>query len=841
MKKYGLWVGALLVFATPLLLWSELAAQEDQGWPREFTTENAHIVVYQPQVETWRSYSEIEGVAAIVATTKDSSTELIGSVRFTAKTKTNFDTRTVLIHDKEILSVQFSTDRQIAAEKLEIEVRSIVAKPNTLSLDRMLAMVEHIDSTGSQSVEVSVDPPTIFYSIEPAILVLFNGEPIFSPIDGTDLMFAINTNWDVFLQTGSSTYFLLNGDNWLTTADVDGPWRPVDKLPDAFSKLPDQENWSEVRKHLNAKPVSDSEVPVVFATTTPTELILLDGTPQLQNIANTQLMHVTNTESDLFLHKVDAEYYFLVSGRWFRTNNLSGPWSYASADLPADFALIPPDHERAHVLASVPGTSEANQAVQQAQVPQQASVNRDEASVDVTYTGEPEFQEIEGSTMTYAVNSSYDVIYSGGSYYCCYQGVWFVSSTPGGVYVVSHNIPTVIYTIPPSYPVHHVTYVRVYSHSSTTVVFGYTSGYMGVYVYGGVVVYGSGYYYPPYVYYGHHYPVYYPYPHSYGVHAYYNPHTGRYARGASVYGPYGGAGRGATYNPHTGTYARGVSAYGPYGGAAAVSAYNPRTGTRAASYQGSNQYAHWGETVVDRGDRWAHSGHYTDEKGTRAGFKTSEGAKGVGWSGDDHRGGVLKTRNDDLYVAKDGNVYRKDGDSWQKSENGKWSDVGGSRDLSDRESTRADLAKQREGTAQTDRTKRGANVTDQNRAAARERVAAGQGTGTTTDRQRTTDRTTDRQRTADRTTTRDASKRQTGPRAGQTGQRNKITQGRTGNRSGTAAKRTGRLSGLNRDAAKRSRGNTRSNKYQASKRTNNRSRASSRGSSRQRSGGRRRR
>ena len=58
----------------------------------------------------------------------------------------------------------------------------------------------------------------------------------------------------------------------------------------------------------------------------------------------------------------------------------------------------------------------------------------------------------------------------------------------------------------------------------------------------GCAVWGTGYYYPPYVYYGGFYPAYYPHYPTYGYHASYNPWTGTYSRGVAAYGPYGGAG-----------------------------------------------------------------------------------------------------------------------------------------------------------------------------------------------------------------------------------------------------------------------------------------------------------
>ncbi len=102
-----------------------------------------------------------------------------------------------------------------------------------------------------------------------------------------------------------------------------------------------------------------------------------------------------------------------------------------------------------------------------------------------------------------------------------------------------------------------------------------TAAYMGAMVAFGCVVWGSGYYYPPYVYYGARYPVYYGHYPTYGYGAAYNPWTGAYTRGVAAYGPYGGAGMASRYNPRTGTYSRGAVAYGPYGARGAGAGLQP--------------------------------------------------------------------------------------------------------------------------------------------------------------------------------------------------------------------------------------------------------------------------
>jgi hypothetical protein len=110
------------------------------------------------------------------------------------------------------------------------------------------------------------------------------------------------------------------------------------------------------------------------------------------------------------------------------------------------------------------------------------------------------------------------------------------------------------------------------------------------------------------------------------------------------------------YNPRTGTYSRGAAAYGPYGARGAASAYNPRTGTSAATRQASGVYGSWGTTGVQRGDDWAKTSRYTNNV-----------------TGNTTR--VTKTSDGDVYAGRDGNVYRKDGDSIQKYGDGGWNNV----------------------------------------------------------------------------------------------------------------------------------------------------------------------
>src|SRR5204863_2025823 len=110
-------------------------------------------------------------------------------------------------------------------------------------------------------------------------------------------------------------------------------------------------------------------------------------------VAGTNLLWVSNTDSDVFRAGKTGTIYYLVSGRWFSAPEFTGPWTFATPNLPEDFKRIPVDHPRSRVLAAVPGTTQALEAVLLAQVPQTARVNRKEATPpDVVYQGDPTFE-----------------------------------------------------------------------------------------------------------------------------------------------------------------------------------------------------------------------------------------------------------------------------------------------------------------------------------------------------------------------------------------------------------------------------------------------------------------
>jgi hypothetical protein len=390
-------------------------------------------------------------------------------------------------------------------------------------------------------------------------------------------------------------------------------------------------------------------------------LIFIDGEPEFEPLSASEIMVVSNTDSDLVFEIASQSYYVLLSGRWFRTKDIDhGPWTWVANDeLPSRFSEIPVESDVGYLRASVAGTEEAREALLEQSVPQTAAVKTTAgASFTVSYDGAPEFKPIDGTAMTYAVNTSAAVIWSGGRYYACDQGVWYDSASATGPWTVSKQVPDEIYTIPPSNPHYNVTYVKVYDSTPEVIYVGYTPGYTSSYVSHGCVVYGTGWWYRPF--WG---PYYYPRPATWGFHVRWNPwygwsfglswSTGRFTFSIG-FGGWGGYRYGGWWGP---------AMWRPY------PRYGYRAGYRAGYRHGyaagrysANRPAHYGNTTINN-NIYARPGNTDRVARTQ---DRSGGAR--------QQPTVARDRANNVYTDRNGNVYRRnENGSWDRRQDGGWS------------------------------------------------------------------------------------------------------------------------------------------------------------------------
>ncbi len=474
-------------------------------WPRQITSGTATLTVYQPQLDRWQG-NRLTGRSAVSVQANAVATPVYGVIWFSARTDVDKEASLVTLNDIQITRNTLPNDQNYV-RALQQDVGNLARTVPLEQLEANLAITQAEQRQTQQPIRN--DPPRILYSNRPAVLVLVDGPPTLRPVAGTNLLRVINTPALLLLDQGSGTYYLYLMDRWMQAASLQAIWKVAVNLPAALETAR-QAAVATQNVDLMDNPTPDVKqaldtdvVPTVYVSETQAELIQTQGAPNFAPIAGTRLLWAQNSQNSLFLNTADQNYYALISGRWYRSRSLTGgAWTFvAGSALPRDFARIPESHPAGDALPSVPGTTEAKQALIAHNIPQTATVQRSSAHLDVVYDGDPQFAPVEGTTMQYAINTATPVILiSPGVYYACQNGAWFTGGAPIGPWTLAASVPPVIYTIPVTSPINYVTNTYVYGATPDAVYVGYTPGYLGTYVEPyGCVVYGSGYRYRPWI------------------------------------------------------------------------------------------------------------------------------------------------------------------------------------------------------------------------------------------------------------------------------------------------------------------------------------------------------
>jgi hypothetical protein len=505
---------------------------DKSSWPKIIDSSGYRIAIYQPQHDSISGnllYSR-----AAVSVTQKGGEPIFGAIWIRSTLLINRDTRDASLESIKVLAAKFPEN---LSDEQNNKIRSILektipARRFVFSMDDLIATMEADQKSIKKNEQFNHTPPEIIYAKQPSILILFDGDPVFKPVEGFNINRAINTPFTVLQDPSDKQCYLSGNSYWFKASDpVKGSWNKTSSPPAEVVKY--QKAAEEAAKKQNIeggtsnnadiqKDASDYTIPQIIVRTKPAELIQSDGEPNWTPIEGTGLLYIKNSEDNIFRLITDQQYYILISGRWYKAASLNGPWSFILSDkLPADFTHIPEGSEKDIVLASVAGTLAAKDALMDAQIPQTATVDRKTAKCEVHYDGDPKFVQIKGTMMYRAENTSSTVILSGKTYYVCDNAVWFEGSGPNGPWSVATSIPKDIQNIPPDDPTYNVKYVYIYESTPEVVYVGYLPGYMGCYIYGPTVIYGTGFYYP--CWYG---PYYYPRPVTYGFSMHYNPWTG---------------------------------------------------------------------------------------------------------------------------------------------------------------------------------------------------------------------------------------------------------------------------------------------------------------------------
>jgi len=528
-------VAIFTILAWTLMLGGPVLAAQDP-WPKRFEHPKGTVVMYQPQMEDFKD-DVLTARAAVSVKTKEMKAPVFGAVWLSGRVLTDRDTRMATIDEVKVTDAKFPGAKPEQLEKLKTFLNTEMAQWSVpISLDRLLAALEVVEKEQAGDRGLKNEPPKVIFVNHPAVLVPLDGDPKLLSVPKSTLMRVANTPFLMLYDSVAKTYYLKGGADWLAATDLKGPWKDLDQVPEAIKTLEAAAKQAAQGKGAPDKVEAKAgKMPEVIVSTVPTELLATDGEPQYTPIKDTNLLYVSNTESNIFMDTGTQEHYALISGRWFKTKSLAeGPWSYvATNQLPADFAKIPENSVKGFVLVNVAGSPQAKEAVLENSIPQTATIDRKKGTTKVNYAGEPKFDKIADTNLEYAVNTGTAVFKEGAKYYAVDQGVWYEANSPNGPWTVSVNPPKEVDKIPPSNPRYNAKYVKVYESSDDTVTVGYTPGYTGSYVDNGTVVYGTGYDYS-----GYSAPdAYIPPPATYGYAAAYDPYAGSWGYQTPYYNP----------------------------------------------------------------------------------------------------------------------------------------------------------------------------------------------------------------------------------------------------------------------------------------------------------------
>ncbi|MEH6909500.1 MAG: carbohydrate-binding family V/XII [Oceanicoccus sp.] len=617
-------------------------AADKAEWPQSIDSDKGTITVYQPQPEALKG-KRLSGRAAMSIQPKNQKDPIWGVFWFEGDIETDRDDDSATISNIEVTAVRWPDSKDAGEERFaEFADKELEDSVFTTSITQLKATLAASDKAQKSLDDLKHDAPDIIFSSELAVLLGYDGKPKFQAIENSTYLRAVNTPLAVASNKEESEFYLTSGNLWYQASDPMGPWTETKKVPADLAKLVEKQE-SET---------ANTKVPIIITSTEPTELISTDGNANWKSLVGGKLMYVENTETPWIREIASGDMYILLSGRWFSSGKEAGPWNFVRSDkLPKSFTEIPPESELGGLRTSVAGTDEANEAVMDTQIPQTAAVKRNGTTITVTYDGEPKFEVVKGTEVSYAVNTASQVLLINKEYYAVEDAIWYTSAKASGPWVVAEEVPAnEIAKIPPSSPVYNTTYVNIYGSTNEVVYVGYTPGYHWSYAYYGVPVYGTGWYYPPY--YSAYY--YYPYPRTWGMHVGYNPYGG-WSYGVSWGSPFFRVG--VVWGGH---YNRGY-----YGG------YHHHNNIVI----NNNGNINIGNTInIDKNRtnniRNNRTNNIYKDGRVKDKISTSPSLKDR-----DFKSSKVVDRANNVLADRDGNVVRKDNDKWQSMNNGKWQDV----------------------------------------------------------------------------------------------------------------------------------------------------------------------
>lgn len=191
--------------------------------------------------------------------------------------------------------------------------------------------------------------PKIIVATEPTELIVFDGEPKFSPLTGSELLYVVNTEDDVFMEMTRQQYYVVLAGRWYRSGSLKGPWEFVrpDRLPEAFARIPESSEKGKVLPFVaGTRQAQEASMDALIPQTAAIKRnearlnVVYDGEPRFEPVPKTTMEQAVNTPETVL--RIGDRYYCCHQAVWYVADSPEGPWVVADY-VPAEVQTIPPE------------------------------------------------------------------------------------------------------------------------------------------------------------------------------------------------------------------------------------------------------------------------------------------------------------------------------------------------------------------------------------------------------------------------------------------------------------------------------------------------------------------
>jgi hypothetical protein len=190
------------------------AAQEPaRTWPRAIPLEKGALEVYSPQLD------KLEGVTlsgrAAVSWEPKGGAPTFGVFWFDARVLVDKERRTVHVESVDVTKVRFPNATPEQEKRVEQIIEAEVPKWDlTPSLDEIHAAIAESQRVKKSEKGIAAPTPKLVFSYDPAVLLLYDGEPAVRPIPDKGLERVANTPLFVVRDPSNKRFYLGSTTFW---------------------------------------------------------------------------------------------------------------------------------------------------------------------------------------------------------------------------------------------------------------------------------------------------------------------------------------------------------------------------------------------------------------------------------------------------------------------------------------------------------------------------------------------------------------------------------------------------------------------------------------------------